>query len=40
MGQFETHMGQIGQKWINLGTNVSTWAQIGRYGVKMFKFMV
>ena len=40
MGQFGTQMGQVGLKQINLGTNGSTWAQIGKYEVQLLKFMV
>ena len=40
MGQFRTQMGQLGHKWVNLDKNGSTWAQIGKYGAQLVKFMV
>ena len=33
-------MGQLGHKWVNLSTNGSTWAQIGRHGAQLVKLMV
>ena len=40
MNQVKAQMGQLGHKWVNLSTNGSTWAQIGKHGAQLVKLMV
>ena len=40
MNQVEAQMGQPGHIWVNLSTNGSTWAQIGKHGAQLVKLMV